>query len=448
MARPRPAASMTPGQDDALFTGSQIGAINRFPDDNPNPVMRIGDGGRVIYANPASSGVLRALGAEVGGHLGREDLARLDAAGAARGFVELTADNRTWTVWPVPIPGLGFTNLYGVDVTAERAIVKFPDQNPNPVIRFGRDGSLIYANRASEALIAGLGLTVGASLPPALHGALLAQALAGTRETIEVASGPSTYALLAVDIPEFGFINVYGTDVTAEKERGRLAQENERLLLSILPEPVARRLRDGEQLIADRFEDATLMFADIAGFTRMSSALSADELVGVLNDVFTVFDGLVDHHGLEKVKTIGDSYMVVGGIPEGSPDHTARVATMALALADGVARIEMAARLGMTFRVGIHCGPVVAGVIGKRKFIYDIWGDTVNVASRMESMGVPGRVQVTSAVRERLDGLFRFEPRGLVDVKGKGPTPTWFLEGPLRATTHPVSTAHADHAAR
>jgi class 3 adenylate cyclase len=172
------------------------------------------------------------------------------------------------------------------------------------------------------------------------------------------------------------------------------------------------------------------MFADIVDFTRMSSRMSPSELVAVLNEVFTVFDALVVEHGLEKVKTIGDSYMVVGGIPDWSPDHLERVASMALALAGSVAHIEQAARMGIAFRIGIHCGPVVAGVIGTRKFIYDVWGDTVNVASRMESHGVPGRIQVTHAVRERLEGTFGFEARGLVEIKGKGPLPTWFLLPP------------------
>ena len=131
---------------------------------------------------------------------------------------------------------------------------------------------------------------------------------------VEIDAGGRSYALLPVDVPEFGFINVYGTDVTAVKERERLARENERLLLNILPAPIAQRLRDGEPLIADRFDDVTLLFADIVEFTRLSALLSPSELVAVLNDIFSAFDGLVDRHGLEKVKTIGDAYMVVGGL--------------------------------------------------------------------------------------------------------------------------------------
>ena len=426
----RPELDASPGNEPAThgFDQDQIAAINRFPDDNPNPVLRVSTDGRLVYANPSSAGVRQAMAVAVGDRLAVDDLAHLAEAAARRGFVEFVADNRTWAVWPVVIADLGFTNLYGMDVTAERAIVKFPDQNPNPVFRIQPDGVLLYANPASAELMRGLGLERGARVPGPLLERLREREETGRPRTVEVEAGGRIYELLAVDVPEFGFVNVYGTDVTAERERARLAQENERLLLNILPEPVARRLRDGEPLIADRFEDVTLLFADIAGFTQMSSGMSAAELVRILNEVFTVFDGLVDRHGLEKVKTIGDAYMVVGGMPEWTSDHTERVAAMAVDLADAVGGIDSAVRFGITFRIGIHCGPVVAGVIGTRKFIYDVWGDTVNIASRMESLGVPGRIQVTDAVRERLGKTFHLEPRGLIDVKGKGPTPTWFLE--------------------
>ncbi len=416
-----------PHEGAASLTAAQMDAINRFPEGNPNPVLRFDADGHLIYANPASEGVLRALGVAVGDRLAGEVVDRFAAVAPDHGFLEFVADGRTWAVWPVPVSDLGFTNLYGTDVTAERAIVKFPDQNPNPVLRIQLDGKLLYANPASAALTAALGLAVGRPLPATMRDELITRARAGEGTAFEVEAGTSVYRLLPVDVPGFEFINVYGTDITATREREHLARENERLLLNILPEPIAQRLRDGEPLIADRFEDVTLLFADIVEFTRLSSTLSPSELVGVLNEVFTVFDELVDRYELEKVKTIGDAYMVVGGMPEASDDHTARVAEMALDLAEAVGRIDSAVRLGIAFRIGIHCGAVVAGVIGRRKFIYDVWGDTVNLASRMESHGVPGRVQVTHAVRERLDADFQFEPRGLVEIKGKGPTPTYFL---------------------
>ncbi len=428
-----PLPANEPHEGAARLTGEQVSAINRFPDDNPNPVMRIDADGHLIYANPASAPILRTLAVSVGEPMPAETIARFEAAAPGRGFVEFVVDSRTFAVWPIPINDLNFTNLYGMDVTAERAIVKFPDQNPNPVFRIHWNGMVAYANPASSALIDGLGLAVGLSLPADLRESLLARVVAADGVMVEVASGGRMYALLPVDVPEFGFISVYGTDITAVKERERLAQENERLLLNILPGPIAERLRQGEPLIADRFDDVTLLFADIVGFTRLSSSMAPHELVSVLNDVFTVFDGLVDRYRLEKVKTIGDAYMVVGGLVERSDDHPARIAAMALDLADRVGQIESAARLGITFRIGIHCGPVVAGVIGTRKFIYDVWGDTVNMASRMESLGVPGRVQITQAMAERLRGAFEVEERGLIDVKGKGPTPTYFLLGRVGA---------------
>jgi class 3 adenylate cyclase len=416
-----------PHEGAARLTGEQVMAINRFPDDNPNPVMRIDADGHLIYANPASASVLQAIGVVVGERIPADIVARLGAVAPTHGYLEFVWENRTFAVWPVPIADLNFTNLYGMDVTAERAIVKFPDQNPNPVFRITWDGTLVYANPASAGLMSGLGIAIGTGLGPELRDLLLDRVRAADRSTVEVDANDRSYALLPVDVPEFGFVNVYGTDVTAVKERERLARENERLLLNVLPEPIAQRLREGEALIADRFEDVTLLFADIVEFTRLSATMSPRELVGALNDVFTVFDGLVERYDLEKVKTIGDAYMVVGGLPERSNDHTSRVAAMALDLIEAVGEIETAVRLGINFRVGVHCGPVVAGVIGTKKFIYDVWGDTVNLASRMESLGVPGRVQVSEAVMERLRGTHVFEARGLIDVKGKGLMPTYLL---------------------
>ncbi len=263
-------------EGESRLTGAQISAINRFPDDNPNPVMRIDADGHLIYANPASDGVLRALGITVGDRLPADALERIRAAEPARGFVEVVSEGRTWAVWPVEIPDLSFTNLYGQDVSAERAIVKFPDENPNPVMRIDAEGRLLYANPASGGLVAGLGISHGDRLPDEVRTALQARVVEPGDPPVEVDAGGRTYALLPVDVPGFGFINVYGTDITAIRERERLARENERLLLNILPGPIAQRLRDGEPLIADRFDDVTLLFADIVDFTRLSSSLTPD----------------------------------------------------------------------------------------------------------------------------------------------------------------------------
>ena len=397
-----------------------------FPGANPHPVMRIDDESRLIYANPASDPLLTQLGVHVGEKLPD---AWCDRLRNAIDPVELRVGPRTFELLSVRLPELGFTNVYGTDVTAARAIVKFPDQNPNPVFRLTWDGDIAYVNAAALDLISGIGGATGEPMPSAVRDRLFEAVRSGRRERVEVVSGGRAYDLLAVDVPEFGFINVYGTDVTAVRELEVAHRENSRLLLNILPEPIADRLRRGETLIADRHEDVSLLFADIVGFTGLSSGMDAEELVTTLNAVFSVFDGLVDASGLEKVKTIGDAYMIVGGMPIWEPDHLERMAVLALRLAGEVARNEEARRLGIQFRIGMHTGPVVAGVIGTKKFIYDVWGDTVNVASRMESAGEAGRIQVTAAVESRLRQRFELEPRGRIDVKGKGPMDTYFLVG-------------------
>lgn len=400
-----------------------------FPGANPHPVMRVAADGSLIYANPASTPLLEALELTVGQSVPSPWLERIQTA---RGPIDVRVGPRTFELLAVPLLELGFTNVYGTDVTAERAITKFPDQNPNPVFRISMMGELVYVNPAAQDLIAGVGGVLGRPLPSPLCQELQAAAREGARRTVRIHSGDRDYALLAVDVPEFEFTNVYGTDVTAVLALEEANQKNVELLLNILPEPIADRLRSGESLIADRHEDVSLLFADIVGFTGMSSGMDAAELVTLLNDVFSVFDGLVAESGLEKVKTIGDAYMIVGGMPIWQPDHLERLAVLALDIASEVGRDDAARRLGVEFRIGMHTGPVVAGVIGTKKFIYDIWGDTVNVASRMESTGVPGRIQVTGAVERRLRDRFVLASRGEIEVKGKGRMETFFLVGEAR----------------
>jgi adenylate cyclase len=204
-------------------------------------------------------------------------------------------------------------------------------------------------------------------------------------------------------------------------------QQSEALLLNILPAPIAERLKASPEVIADSFEAVTVVFADIVGFTTLSTKITPEELVRMLDGIFTEFDRLADERGLEKIKTIGDAYMVAAGLPVPCADHAIRAAHMALDMIAALARFDERTKNDLRIRIGMHSGPVVAGVIGRRKFIYDLWGDTVNTASRMESHGVPGRVQLTSETRAALGDSFALEDRGIVEVKGKGPLRTWLL---------------------
>ena len=210
----------------------------------------------------------------------------------------------------------------------------------------------------------------------------------------------------------------------------RLHRENERLLLDVLPITIANRLKSGEERIADYFPDVTVLFADVVGFTTMSGGLPPQPLVEMLNNLFTEFDELAATHQVEKLKTIGDCYMAVCGMPEHHAGHAAKVANLALALLARLAPFPAVRGSSLHIRIGLNCGPVVAGVIGTSKFIYDLWGDTVNTASRMESSGTPDRIHVTTAMRDALHDIFEFEERGEIEVKGKGRLHTWFLVGP------------------
>jgi class 3 adenylate cyclase len=197
----------------------------------------------------------------------------------------------------------------------------------------------------------------------------------------------------------------------------------------VLPAPIATRLEEQEDVIADGFPEVTVLFADLVDFTRRSQRSSPQQVVQVLDELFTAFDQLTKRHGLEKIKTIGDAYMVAGGLPEPRPDHAQAVADMALAIRDEVAGRTDSSGQPLQVRIGIDTGPVVAGVIGRDKFSYDLWGDTVNTASRMESLGVPGCIQVTARTYQRLRNSYRFRRRGLVAVKGKGEMVSYFLVG-------------------
>ncbi|NJK59261.1 MAG: adenylate/guanylate cyclase domain-containing protein [Oscillatoriales cyanobacterium SM2_1_8] len=234
---------------------------------------------------------------------------------------------------------------------------------------------------------------------------------------------------------KFYGMNWYFRDVTDRfRAQAAIAAERDkadRLLLNILPAPIAHRLKQNETNIADSFTEVTILFGDIVGFTQIASRLAPGELVSLLDEIFSIFDTIAEEHGLEKIKTIGDEYMAVAGLPVPTLDHACRAAEAALAMQGAIGRFADADGQPIQLRVGLHSGPVVAGVIGRRKFAYDLWGDAVNLASRMESQGEPGKIQVTAATQQHLQARYRLRLRGTVAIKGKGEMATYWLEGSL-----------------
>jgi len=212
-------------------------------------------------------------------------------------------------------------------------------------------------------------------------------------------------------------------ELRAEKER------SETLLLNILPKSIIARMHRGEAPIADRFHDVTILFSDIVGFTRMSMRRSASDVVALLNAIFSAVDRLALEYGIEKIKTIGDAYMAVAGLPEPRDDHAQVIARLALAMRDVVGEVSQRHGENLKIRIGVHTGNTVAGVIGIHKFAYDVWGDTVNTASAMESHGIPNEIQVSQASFLRLSEDFLLESRGPIEIKGKGQMETFLLRG-------------------
>ncbi len=214
-------------------------------------------------------------------------------------------------------------------------------------------------------------------------------------------------------------------EARVEEERRKVLD----LMNLILPAQIAERLQNKQEVIADRFESVTVLFADMVGFTPLSARLPPEKLVAMLDTIFSDFDALLDRHGLEKIKTIGDAYMVAAGVPSPRKDHAVAVAAAALEMQAAAKARSREWGEAFELRIGIHIGPLVAGVIGKRRFIYDLWGDTVNTAARMESHGIPGEIQVSEDMWHEIHNDFDLAERGVINVKGKGPMRTWLLRG-------------------
>ncbi len=235
-------------------------------------------------------------------------------------------------------------------------------------------------------------------------------------------------AVLFISITLWSFIfnhevNIFEDEIEDEHDK---AQD---LLLNILPESIATRLKNGSKSIADEFENTTVLFSDFVGFTELAESMKPEALVNMLNGIFSKFDDLTDNYGLEKIKTIGDSYMVAAGIPDNREFHACVIADFALDMLNVLDEFNRKNGYKLSVRIGINSGRVVAGVIGKKKFIYDLWGDTVNIASRMESHGIGGEIQVSHATFELLTDTFRLAPRGSIKIKGKGEMMTYMLKG-------------------
>ncbi|WNG90310.1 adenylate/guanylate cyclase domain-containing protein [Mycobacterium sp. ITM-2016-00317] len=275
---------------------------------------------------------------------------------------------------------------------------------------------------ASAIAAVGAAITIGLEvLVPHDRGLGPAWTLTAGFVTAVVTSGVMIVATIWYTMRE-----IYRAEAAMDAEYER----SERLLTNILPEAIAERLKAPTRtVIADAYDDASILFADIAGYTKRASDTGPAELVRFLDRLFTDLDALVDRHGLEKVKTSGDSYMVVSGVPVPRADHIEALAHFALDMADAVADLKDPRGRDVPLRIGMATGPVVAGVVGAKKFFYDVWGDAVNVASRMESTDIEGRIQVPHNVYQRLHQRFVFVERGVVEVKGKGPMRTWYLVG-------------------
>jgi guanylate cyclase len=236
--------------------------------------------------------------------------------------------------------------------------------------------------------------------------------------------------VIGVGVVAFTLLASFASQRNAALAALRVEREKSELLLeNILPRSIAERLKAANQTIADHFDSASILFADVVDFTPLAQRLAPAEVVGFLDQLFSHFDTLVERHGLEKIKTIGDCYMAAAGMPDPTPDHARRAALLALDMREAVATSAVGDGFGLELRIGINSGPVIAGVIGSKRFLYDLWGDAVNTASRMESQSTPGEIQITGATYELLKDEFVCRPRGTILVKGKGEMETWYLVG-------------------
>ena len=300
------------------------------------------------------------------------------------------------------------------------------------LLQWSLGGFLASSGVMLWALVSPLGALVWSPRPlPWFSGYLALTVLSGAVEPFWTPAAIPAWLNIAFFVLNIGGVSTVVYFLLRYFMRGLVLErhKSETLLLNVLPASIARRLKAGERPLADRFEEVAVLFADMVGFTSMSEHLTPEEVVELLDGLFSEFDVIAERRHLEKIKTVGDAYMVVGGLPEPRGDAAEAVAEMALEMQNTVAGYRSSLGEPLRLRIGIDIGPVVAGVIGRKKFTYDLWGDTVNTASRMESHGIPGEIQVTPHAYERLKHGYRFQPREPVEVKGKGRIVPYLLLG-------------------
>jgi class 3 adenylate cyclase len=309
-----------------------------------------------------------------------------------------------------------------------------------PVLIYGVVGGSDYFGLVLLIVCTGLLFPYAAPRMSAVAGAILAMYLLASAIAWDPGAGEALvrgvfYLLAASAVAIVGARlghRLRKAEFFARHELLRERDVAQQLLFNILPEPIVRQLEKDQSAIAEGYDQATVLFADIVGFTPISARMPPRELVDMLNEIFSRFDALTEKHGLEKIKTIGDAYMVVGGVPTPRSDHAVAVANMALEMREIAENIRPATGGRLELRIGINSGPVVAGVIGTKKFAYDLWGDTVNTAARMEVHAEPGTIQITERTYQLVRKRFQVEARGPISVKGKGEMPTYLLLGPAR----------------
>ncbi len=339
----------------------------------------------------------------------------------SRGYVLIVDDeepNRTLLRDPLEAHGYAIAEAENGLLALRQVAQRIPDAILLDVMMPGMDGFQLCRHLKKDARTAHVPI-------------LMITALSERKERLlGIEAGANDFLNKPVDLQDLALRVANAVLMKSLFDQLQAERDNsERLLLNTLPRTIARRMKAGEVNIADQHPEVTVLQADLVGFTALTVHIAPEQIVSLLNEVFSTFDLLAEEHRLEKIKTIGDAYMIAGGIPEPRPDHAEAIAAMALDMRTAVESFNQEYQTSIHIRIGISTGPVIAGVIGRKKFAYDLWGDTVNIACRLESTGEPGSIQVSESTYRRLDPLYEFDRQQSIELKGRGPMSTYRLIG-------------------